>query len=62
MAELDNSTDSDSDTNPAVQEPTVVQYKDVAAAAYRIKKGVRETPLGVHNRVVTRPRLVEVII
>lgn len=28
-------------------EPTIVQFRDVTAAAYRIKKGVKETPLEV---------------
>lgn len=28
-------------------QPIVVQFRDVTAAAYRIKKGVKETPLEV---------------
>lgn len=28
-------------------EPVVIQFRDVTAAAYRIKKGVKETPLEV---------------
>lgn len=28
-------------------EPVIVQFRDVTAAAYRIKKGVKETPLEV---------------
>lgn len=31
-------------------EPVVVQFSDVTAAAYRIKKGVKETPLEVRNQ------------
>lgn len=33
---------------PAKKPPVVVQFKDVTAAAYRIKKYVKETPLEVH--------------
>lgn len=37
------------DTKTVVKgdEPVVVQFRDVTAAAYRIKKGVKETPLEV---------------
>ena len=31
----------------AEDKPTVIQFRDVTAAAYRIKKGVKETPLEV---------------
>ncbi len=30
-------------------EPVIVQFQDVTAAAYRIKKCVKETPLEVAN-------------
>lgn len=36
-----------SDTDGGVVSPIVVQFRDVTAAAYRIKKGVKETPLEV---------------
>ena len=35
---------ADESDNP---EPVLVQFRDVTAAAYRIKKGVKETPLEV---------------
>ena len=47
MAKQQSSTDHNKTTSAEVHEPTVVQFRDVTAAAYRIKKGVRETPLEV---------------
>ena len=38
---------------------TVVQFRDVTAAAYRIKKGVKETPLEVDTASNGIPRLVD---
>lgn len=35
-------------------EPTVIQFRDVTAAAYRIKKGVKETPLEVGGVMACR--------
>ena len=35
-----------------LKSPVVVQFRDVTAAAYRIKKGVRETPLEVRLAII----------
>lgn len=38
-----------------VVSPIVVQFRDVTAAAYRIKKGVKETPLEVFMNCQFQP-------
>lgn len=47
VAEKTSSSADSRDCQEMEQEPVVVQFRDVTAAAYRIKKGVKETPLEV---------------
>lgn len=40
-------TDSTPATSPTGDKESILQYHEVTAAAYRIRKGVKETPLEV---------------
>lgn len=44
---MDSKLETSTVTSAEGDQPTVIQFRDVTAAAYRIKKGVKETPLEV---------------